>query len=193
MSDNGDFESFSSMLKLRKTNKKPTGIQTWNWELGYMYVEILSDICINGTHSEIRRKALLGTNKTADEALRKKPNKNRLTSFGLLDMIKFSNSTVQHGDETFNASGVGVVDADSSWKLRYSAIKCLVSICKILKNDSDQEDYRNLCWSALVVCQEIEVNSDVLEALKVGQVICLFQFSRAFKSSSKRVPNLNFC
>jgi hypothetical protein len=167
ISDNGEFESISSMLKLSKTNKKPTGIQTWSWELGYIYIEILSDICVNGTHSDIRRKALLGKNKTANEAFKRtKSHRNRLSSYGLLDMIKFY-SDVQNPDETFNGTG------DSAWKLRYSAIKSLVSICKILKHDKDHEDFRNLCWSALVICQEIEMNSDVLEALKVGQVLIL--------------------
>jgi hypothetical protein len=54
--------------------------------------------------------------------------------------------------------------------VRYSSIKALVSICKTL-NDKNNEELRQTCWASLIVCQENETNVNVLEAIKVGQVI----------------------
>lgn len=49
-------------------------------------------------------------------------------------------------------------------------IKGLVRLCKMFKGDSENEDLRKICWSSLVICQETELNNEVLEAIKVGQV-----------------------
>ena len=50
------------------------------------------------------------------------------------------------------------------------AIKGLVRLCKTFKGDKENDDLRAICWSSLVVCQETEINNEVLEAIKVGQV-----------------------
>ena len=63
------------------------GIYNWPWELACSYIEILADICINGTSSIIKKNALVGFNKDANEALRSK-NKSGLKGYGLLDMAQ---------------------------------------------------------------------------------------------------------
>ena len=149
--------SSSSTIFNKKPSNEGCGIKTWKWEIGCTYVEILTDIIINGNQSNIKKTALLGTNKNADEALKKKLNNNKLTSFGLLDMTRFY-------------TGMNKTEEDWAWRIRYCAIKGLVRICKILKGDIENEEIRKICWSSLVVCQESEINMDVLEAIKVGQV-----------------------
>lgn len=67
---------------------------------------------------------------------------------------------------------------DWSWKIRYAAIKALVSVCKAL-NDKNNEELRQTCWASLVICQENESDLNVLEAIKVGQV----KYSTIFKMS----------
>jgi hypothetical protein len=67
-------------------------------------------------------------------------------------------------------TGMSKSDEDWGWRIRYSAVKSLVRICKALKGDIENEEIRKICWSSLVVCQESEINNDVLEAVKVGQV-----------------------
>jgi hypothetical protein len=155
---NSRVSSTSSVLLNKKNNSEEFGIKTWRWEIGCVYVEILSDIIINGNNSELKRKALLGNNKNADEALKKKHNNNRLISFGLLDMTRFY-------------TGMNKSEEDWAWRLRYTALKGLVRICNALRGDMENEELRKVCWSSLVVCQESETNLDVLEAVKVGQVI----------------------
>ena len=53
--------------------------------------------------------------------------------------------------------------------MRYASIKALTRICKSL-DTKDYEELRQTSWSCLVVYQETEINANVLEALKVGQV-----------------------
>ncbi len=155
---NSELNSSFNLVK----NIDDSGFKSWKWEIGCIYVEILTDIIINGSQSELKRKALLGTNKNADDALKRKLNNNRLTSFGLLDMSRFY-------------TGMTKSDEDWAWRIRYSAVKGLVRICKSLKGDNENVEIRKICWSSLVVCQETELNTDVLEAVKVGQVI-IFNF-----------------
>ena len=157
ISVNSRVSSTSTILFNKKSNSEEFGIKTWRWEIGCIYVEILTDIIINGNNSELKRKALLGTNKNADEALKKKQNSNKLQSFGLLDMTRFY-------------TGMNKSEEDWGWRLRYTALKGLVRICKALKGDMENEELRKICWNSLVVCQECETNIDVLEAVKVGQV-----------------------
>ena len=159
---NSRISSTSSVLFNRKGNSEEFGLRTWKWEIGCVYVEILSDIIIYGNNSELKRKALLGNNKNADEALKKKQNNSKFVSFGLLDMTRFY-------------TGMNKSEEDWAWRLRYSALKGLVRICKALKGDMENEELRKVCWSSLVVCQESETNLDVLEAVKVGQVIFEFR------------------
>lgn len=62
-------------------------IETWRWELAFIYVDILANICINSTIASIKKKALLGFHQDANEAL---TNKNvHLNGYGLIDTAKF--------------------------------------------------------------------------------------------------------
>jgi hypothetical protein len=72
---------------------------------------------------------------------------------------------------------------DWSWKVRYSSIKALVSVCRAL-NDGSHEELRQTCWASLVVCQENESEKHVLEAIKVGQIASKNEQSTTFKSTS---------
>jgi hypothetical protein len=38
-------------------------------------------------------------------------------------------------------------------------------------SDKNNEELRKTCWASLLICQENETNNNVLEAIKVGQVI----------------------
>lgn len=126
---------------------KSSGLLKWPIDLACVYVELLSDICINGSSVLIRRKALLGNHKEAGEVF----NKNEPRVIGLLDAAKF------------------LGDSNTDWMIRYMAIKGLVRICKYL-NDKQNEEFRQISWACLVIFQESEKNQNVLEALKVGQI-----------------------
>jgi len=65
--------------------------------------------------------------------------------------------------------------------VRYASIKALTRICKSLQ-EKEYEEIRQTCWSCLVVFQETEINGNVLEALKVGQVTQKSTFNAAQKN-----------
>lgn len=126
---------------------KSSGLFKWPIELACVYVELLADICINGSSVSIRRRALLGKHKEAGEVF----NKSEPQIVGLLDAAKF------------------FANSNSDWMIRYMAIKGLVRICKSL-NDKQNEEFRQISWACLVIFEESEKNPNVLEALKVGQI-----------------------
>ncbi|RNA39830.1 transmembrane protein -like, partial [Brachionus plicatilis] len=130
----------------RKTLKS-SGLFKWSIELTCVYVELLADICINGSSPLLKRKALLGNHKEAADVF----NNGDAQVFGLLDTAKFAASP------------------QSDWMVRYMAVKGLVRICKSL-NDKQNEEFRQISWACLVIFQESEKNTNVLEALKVGQI-----------------------
>lgn len=84
----------TSKTKTEENDEKLTsGIRSWRWEIGCVYAEILADICIYGAKSEIKKRALLGWNKTVDDCFKNK--KNNQTSFGLLDITGFFTGTAK--------------------------------------------------------------------------------------------------
>ncbi len=162
---NSQFEANTSSTIYNNTNSlsdkslytsKKNEIDTWNWELACLFVDILADICINSLQAAIKKKALYGFHKDAKEAVKSRFIKPHLHGYGILDTAKFQ-IKVDENEE------------DWSWKVRYASIKALVRICKSLQS-KDWEELRQTCWSCLVIFQETETNAYVLEALKVGQV-----------------------
>ena len=158
------------------------GLESWPWELCCVYVDTLVDVCIKTSQTQIRRKALMGFNKDATEAMKKNITSNSKPSWcGLLDMAKFQliveNLAVEGKSRTYLAGKflwvlilIHLEPLDISWKVRYFALKGLIQICKHFKNDPENEDFRRTCWTSLVVCYESELDPRVLEAFKVGQV-----------------------
>jgi hypothetical protein len=63
------------------------GIENWPWELACIYADVLAEICINGSQSSIKKKALLGFCKDSGEAL--KINRKNLKGYGLIDLARF--------------------------------------------------------------------------------------------------------
>ena len=79
----------------RKSDKR-FGLESWPWELGCVYVEVLTDICIQSLNPQIKRRALLGFNKDAYEILETKLLAN---GFGLLEASRFQlNRLSQEGN-----------------------------------------------------------------------------------------------
>ena len=153
------------------------GMEQWDWELACLYVEILSDIVINSTSFLIKKKALFGFHNDETDVLNQlKSLRNDLIGYGLIDSARFQLANIQFNSEK-----------DWSWKVRYTAIKALVKICKIF-NNNDFEELRKICWSFLIIFEESETNQNVLEAIRVGQVND--NFSSNNKSNSVKSKSL---
>lgn len=74
--------------------KSRSGLENWMCEIACVYADILADICVNASHSSIKRKALLGSHNDAAEIFNNKkpetPSQNQKpSSFGLIDLAKF--------------------------------------------------------------------------------------------------------
>lgn len=153
-------ESTTTPTTSKQTSQesKKVGINHWPWEIAHVYVDVLTDVCINAMHSSIKRKALYGFHKEATQAFDIK-SKN-LKGYGLLDTARFN---LKSKSEKVS------FEEEKSWRIRYASIKGLVNICNSL-TDKDNEELRRTCWASLVICQENETNPNVLEAIKVGQV-----------------------
>ena len=149
-------------------------MDNWGWELSCLYVEMLADICICQSSSAIiKKKTLLGFHQDAIEALKPLSATANLKGYGLVDTARFRLRRRRNNDNQRQDKVESVVtdrnnDDDWSWKVRYSSLKALVRICKVL--DKDHEELKQMCWSCLVVLEADETDRRVLEAIKVGQV-----------------------
>ncbi len=180
----------SSMYKNKNNNidnNDNIGIEQWDWELACLYVEVLSDIILNSTSFLIKKKALFGFHNDETEVLNQLKNIHcDLIGYGLIDAARFQLANIQFNSEK-----------DWSWKVRYTAIKALVKICKMF-NNGDLEELRKKCWSFLIIFEESETNQNVLEAIQVGQVNDNFMNknksnsvkSKSLKSNEKKMSQL---
>lgn len=78
----------SFMSKSLSTSHK-FGLESWPWELGCVYVDVLADICIYAANPVIKRRALLGFAKDAHEILKSNLLVNSSAGYGLLEAGKF--------------------------------------------------------------------------------------------------------
>lgn len=93
-------ESMNSTQRSLISKDNKYGIESWRWELGAIYIDVLTDICLNATQTQIKRKALLGFNKDASDAIKNRKLKQNLAGFGLLDMARFE-IIAEPGEEGF--------------------------------------------------------------------------------------------
>jgi len=63
------------------------GLETWPWELACIYVDVLTEVCVNGTQAAVKKRALLGFNKNSQDLFKSKQK--NLKGFGLLDLTRF--------------------------------------------------------------------------------------------------------
>lgn len=82
------FVTASKSLAMSASQK--LGLESWPWELGCVYVEVLADVCIHATNPLVKRRALLGFAKDAHEILKSKNLiVNSSVGYGLLETGKF--------------------------------------------------------------------------------------------------------
>ena len=71
-------------------NSSQYGITGWPWELGYVYVETLTSICLYGQTSDIQEMALYGNKHALNN-----DKSSDTHSYGLMDLLTFQ----YHDDE----------------------------------------------------------------------------------------------
>ncbi|RDD40825.1 Transmembrane protein 232 [Trichoplax sp. H2] len=143
------------------------GIKGWPWELGYVYAETLTSICLYGKTSDIQQLALYGNR---DEFKRG----SKVTgSYGLLDLLTFEyiddTQEAAEGRSPFFHLHFNNSARDRSWRIRAAAVHGLLKVCQYFHHDPSREGFYNVAWAALNEHKLKEIDIRVLEAYKVGQ------------------------
>lgn len=76
--------------------RRSHSVADWPWELACSYADILAEVCVNGSQSTLKKKALLGFNKDSKEALQNKYRKSQLKGYGLLDLAQLQAKLKRH-------------------------------------------------------------------------------------------------
>ncbi|KAJ7335711.1 hypothetical protein JRQ81_013652, partial [Phrynocephalus forsythii] len=146
-----DFISSSVPLWKQEKNSKEN-FSCWRWEVGYIYTNILREICLNGINADLQKTAFLGFCACVMDL--KDDQELRGTSF--LDLLCYCPS-YDDCDDPF-------------WMIRYGVIYNLVVLHSELSGDANREGFRNALWRALQKHKEIEKNTQVLNAARVAEV-----------------------
>jgi len=135
------------------------GIGGWSWKVGYQFVRVLSDICLNGQSAEIQKCALLGRWSNADVSSFKAGKANScVESCSIVDLLEFKSN-----DTHF--------DRKEDWKIRYAALHSLSLLTRSLQNNKQKEGLRCAAWSLINAVQGSQLcESLVKNALKVAQL-----------------------
>ncbi|CAK8675486.1 unnamed protein product [Clavelina lepadiformis] len=151
------------------TDDQPPGVGGWCWETAYQYSQILTDICLRGSSSDIQKMALLGKWQDADVTTFRAGAANPcIESCALVDLLEYRGPPSRNSDLEQHLKGV-----DWTWKLRYGALSGLSQITHALYGNDAKVGMRSAAWSLISAVQDCQVTETrVLEAVRVSQVEC---------------------
>ncbi|XP_076813085.1 transmembrane protein 232-like isoform X2 [Clavelina lepadiformis] len=151
------------------TDDQPPGVGGWCWETAYQYSQILTDICLRGSSSDIQKVALLGKWQDADVTTFRAGAANPcIESCALVDLLEYRGPPCRNSDLEQHLKGV-----DWTWKLRYGALSGLSQITHALYGNDAKVGMRSAAWSLISAVQDCQVTETrVLEAVRVSQVEC---------------------
>ncbi|XP_025059318.1 transmembrane protein 232 [Alligator sinensis] len=147
-----DFIS-SSMSLQKQEERSITYLPSWPWEICYMYICVLRDICLSANTSDLQKTAFLGfcdCKKTSEH-----PDELRGASF--FDLLQYNLSqTPADGEDLF-------------WVIRYGLVHNLVMMCSELSGDVSREGLRNAMWKALQKQKNSIKDDRILTAVTVAE------------------------
>ncbi|XP_077203873.1 transmembrane protein 232 isoform X2 [Paroedura picta] len=124
----------------------------WQWQVGYIYTNILREICLRGITADLQKTAFLGFCDCGE----KFKDVKELKGASLLDLLHYYPSV---GDSH-----------DPFWVIRYGVVYNLVILRSELSGDAIREGLRNAVWNSLQKQKVNEKESQVLAAVKVAEV-----------------------
>ncbi|XP_044302091.1 transmembrane protein 232 [Varanus komodoensis] len=146
-----DFISSSMPLQKQQKSSKES-FSSWHWQVGYVYTDILREICLHGINADLQKTAFLGFCYCVKEFKEDK----ELRGAGFLNLLCYcSSSNDCH---------------DPFWVIRYGVIYNLVILRSELTWVVNREGLRNAVWRTLQKQKDIEKESRVLNAAKVAEV-----------------------
>ncbi|XP_053148094.1 transmembrane protein 232 isoform X3 [Hemicordylus capensis] len=148
-----DFISSSmSLPKQQKSN--PENLSCWHWQVGYIYTNILKEICLHGNSADLQKTAFLGF----CDCIKEVKSDKGLRGAGLLELLSFHSSP----DDDDHP--------DLFWVIRYGVIYNLVILRSELSGVVNRDGLRNAVWRALQKQKNIEKESRILDAVNVAEV-----------------------
>ncbi|XP_039221243.1 transmembrane protein 232 isoform X1 [Crotalus tigris] len=138
------------LQKQEKNNKKKRSC--WHWQVGYIYTNILREICLHGINADLQKTAFLGFCDCGKEY----DNDKELRGANFPDLLNFCLPSDDYNDPF--------------WVIRYGVIYNLVILRSELSGDVNREGLRNAVWRTLQKQKGAEKDSRVLDAAKVAEV-----------------------
>ncbi|XP_060136148.1 transmembrane protein 232 isoform X2 [Zootoca vivipara] len=148
-----DFISSSLALQKQKNIYKGN-FSCWLWPVGYIYTNLLKEICLHGINADLQKTAFLGF----CDCVKEHKGDKGLRGAGLLDLLSFRSSPDDRHDPF--------------WIIRYGVVYNLVVLRSELAGDVTREGLRNAVWRSLQKQKAIEKDSHVLDALRIAEVEC---------------------
>nr|XP_056704979.1 transmembrane protein 232 [Euleptes europaea] len=146
-----DFMSGSMPLQ-KQPKSNMIKLSCWQWQVGYMYTNILREICLRGISADLQKTAFLGFCDCAEQF--KDGKELRGTSF--LDLLHYYPSA----DDSH----------DPFWVIRYGVVYNLAILRNELSGDAIREGLRNAVWKSLQKQKVIEKERQVLDAVRIAEV-----------------------
>ncbi|KAH0628127.1 hypothetical protein JD844_008894 [Phrynosoma platyrhinos] len=146
-----DFISSSMPLCKQEKSSKENFLH-WQWEVAYIYTNILKEVCLHGISADLQKTAFLGF----CDCIKECKDDKELRGASFLDLLCYCASP----DDCH----------DPFWVIRYGVIYNLVTLRGELSGDVNREGLRNAVWRALQKQKDIEKETRVLDAAKVAEV-----------------------
>ncbi|KAM6475427.1 transmembrane protein 232 isoform 2-T4 [Liasis olivaceus] len=153
----------SSSVPLQKQEKN-NKISCWHWQVGYIYTNILREICLHGINADLQKTAFLGF----CECTKEHNDEKELRGASFLDLLNFCLPFDDYNDPF--------------WVIRYGVVYNLVILRSELSGDVNREGLRNAVWRSLQKQKGAEKNSQVLDAAKVAEVEAKGQINTSLAS-----------
>ncbi|KAJ6669739.1 hypothetical protein lerEdw1_000288 [Lerista edwardsae] len=124
----------------------------WQWQVGYIYTNILKEICLHGIRADLQKTAFLGF----CDCVKELKDDKELRGAAFLDLLHYFPSPDN--------------DHDFFWVIRYGAIYNLVILRGELSGVVNRDGLRNAVWRTVQKQKDFEKESRVLDAVPVAEV-----------------------
>ncbi|XP_037656671.1 transmembrane protein 232 isoform X2 [Choloepus didactylus] len=154
----------------------------WAWNIVYLYVTILAEICLYAATSNLRKTAFIGfcVCKTPRKSIfpidarsEEQPELKETSILGLLEY--FSSKISDNCDQLV-------------WTVYYGLVYNLVRMSWELRGDEEQDGLRNIIWQTLQKTKDCEKDKRIFNAIKIAQAE-LNDPTDPFTNYSTKVPS----
>ncbi|XP_074058136.1 transmembrane protein 232 isoform X2 [Macrotis lagotis] len=153
----------SRCMSPQNQEEKKDSDSPWEWNLAFIYITILGDICLHATTSSLRKTAFMGYISCEDlsKYLELKNTKSaetvELRAANFLDLLKYFSSQISDNC------------CQMTWTVYYGLVYNLVKMNRELDGDESQDGLRNLFWKILQRIKVEEKDKRILNAIDIAE------------------------